>query len=103
MIAFLAIPACLLPFIVGCPEPFSCPLLTGYGIAGNRATNRIPRTSHAYRIASSRFGLEHPRPYALGCYRLPSPPAGEPADHREGKSSVGQTSLVRERMAGEVS
>jgi hypothetical protein len=38
-----------------------CPLFVGYGIAGNRVTNRIPRTSRACRIAVSCFGLEHPR------------------------------------------
>jgi hypothetical protein len=26
---------------------FACPLFIGYGIAGNRATNRIPRSSRA--------------------------------------------------------
>jgi hypothetical protein len=51
---------------------FSCPLFIGYGIAGNGVANRISRTSHASHIAPSRFGLEHPRPYALGCYHLPS-------------------------------
>ena len=50
---------------------FPCPLFIGYGIAGNRVTHRIHRTSHACRIAPSRFGLEHPRPYALGDHRLP--------------------------------
>src|SRR5262249_36038974 len=49
---------------------------------------------------SSRFGLEHPRPYALGCHCLPGPPAREPADYREGKSNPGKTSLVREPVAG---
>jgi hypothetical protein len=29
----ITIPACLLRFIASCPEPFSCPLFTGYGIA----------------------------------------------------------------------
>src|SRR6266481_865293 len=36
---FLPIPACLLPFIAGCPEPFSLPpFFIGYGIAGNSLT-----------------------------------------------------------------
>jgi hypothetical protein len=34
---------------------------------------------------------------------LPSPPAREPANHREGKSIAGETSPVREPMAGETS
>ncbi len=42
----IAISACLLRFIAGCPERFSCPLFIGYGIAGNRVPNRIPCTSH---------------------------------------------------------
>src|SRR5262249_52008016 len=37
-IVFLAIPACLLRFIAGCPEHFSCPLLIGYGIADSRVS-----------------------------------------------------------------
>ena len=37
---------------------FPCPLFIGYGIAGNRVTSRIPCTSHACRIAPSRFGLD---------------------------------------------
>ena len=49
---------------------FCCPLFIGYGIAGNRATHRIPCTSHDCRIAASRFGLEHSWPYALSRYRL---------------------------------
>ena len=62
---------------------FPCPLLIGYGIAGNRASNRSPGTSHACRSALSRFGLEHPRPYAFGDHRLPNPSASKSADHRE--------------------
>jgi hypothetical protein len=34
-------------------------------LAGNRVTNRIRCTFHACCITPSRFGLEHPRPYAL--------------------------------------
>jgi hypothetical protein len=56
-----------------------------------------------FRIASSRFGMEYPRPYALGCDRLSGPPAREPADRREGEGSAGETPLVREPMAGETS
>jgi hypothetical protein len=67
-----------------------CPLFIGYGIAGNRVTNHILRTSHACRIAASRFGLEHPRPHALCSHRLPSAEPEEPPDHREGKSSAGE-------------
>jgi hypothetical protein len=79
---------------------FSCPILIVYGIGGNRVTHRIPRSSHTYRIALSRSGLEHPRPHALRDRCLPSPPAGESANHRQGKSSAGETSLVREPMEG---
>ncbi len=53
-------------FIAGCPELFSCPLLIGYGIAGSCAINRIPFISPACWVATSRFGLEHSRPHALG-------------------------------------
>src|SRR5262245_24762860 len=70
MMAFLPIPACLLRFVAGCLEPFSLPLFIRYGIAGNRATDRIRRTSHPCCIASSRLRLEHPRPHALCCDRL---------------------------------
>jgi hypothetical protein len=35
---------------------------------------------------------------AVGCHRLPSPSASEPADHRQGKSGAGETPLVREPM-----
>jgi hypothetical protein len=38
----MAILACLLRFLVGCPEPFPCALFIGYGIAGKRGANRIP-------------------------------------------------------------
>src|SRR5437870_10674726 len=76
---------------------FSCPLLIGYGIAGNRVTSRIPCTSDACRIAPSRFGVEYPRPYALCCHHLPSPAPGAPPNYREGKSGVGKASLVREQ------
>ena len=34
-------------------------MFIGYGIAGNRVSNRIPGTSHAGRIAPSREGVEH--------------------------------------------
>ena len=32
--------SCLLPFVAGCPERFSWPLLIEYGIAGTRVTHR---------------------------------------------------------------
>src|SRR4029077_16546455 len=80
---------------------FPCPLFIRYGIAGNRVTSHIPCTSRACRIAPTRFGLEHPRPYALRRHRLSGIDPREPADHREGKSSIGETSLVLEPMAGE--
>src|SRR5262249_41684946 len=66
---------CLLRFIVGCPEPFPCLWFIRYGIADSRVTNRILNTSHARRIAPSRFGVEHPRPYAVGCHRLSERPS----------------------------
>ncbi len=71
----------------GCPGSFRCPFFNGYGLAGNRGTSRIPGASYACRIAPSRLGLEHPRPYALGCNCLSGPSAGEFAEYREGKSS----------------
>src|SRR5262249_25383382 len=80
---------------------FSCSLLIEYAIAGNRVINRILSTSHARRVAPSRFGLEHPRPHAFWCHRLRSPSAREPADHRESKGSAGETSVVRKPVAGE--
>src|SRR5262245_39760397 len=80
---------------------FSCPLFIGYGIAGDGVTSRISCTSHACRVADSRLGLEHPRPYAFWGHRLPSPSAREPADYRQGKCGLGETSLVREPMGGE--
>src|SRR5262245_42300396 len=55
------------------------------------------------RTADTRSCLEHSRPYALWDHCLSGPSAGKPTDHREGKSSFGETSLVREPMAGEVS
>jgi hypothetical protein len=75
---------------------FSCPLLMGYGIAGNRVINRCHCTSRARGIAPSRERLEHPRPYALGGHRLSSTKRGEPRHHREGKIGLGKTSLVPE-------
>src|SRR5262249_23215260 len=59
------------------------------------------RTTDACRLAPSRFGMEHPRPYDLGCHRLSGASAGETTDHRKGKSSVGETSLVHQPMAGQ--
>ena len=47
------------------------------------------------RTADTRICLEHPRPHALGGHCLPGLTAGEPTDHRQGKSSLGETSLVR--------
>ena len=38
-----------------------------------------------------------------GIIAYSGPSAREPPDHREGKSSAGETSLVREPMAGEAS
>jgi hypothetical protein len=95
MMAFLPIPA---PVYCGSllvvQSVFPCPLFIGYGIAGNRVTNRIPFTSNACRITASRFSLEHTRPHGLCCHRFSSPPTREPADHRQSKSGVGETSLV---------
>jgi hypothetical protein len=50
-------------------------------------SNRIPRIPHACRIVFTRERLEQTWPYALCCYRLPSPSAREPADYREGKNT----------------
>ena len=36
-------------------------------------------------------GMEHSRPYAFRCHRLRRLSAREPPDHREGRSSVGET------------
>ncbi len=44
-----------------------------------------------------RFGMEHPRPYALCCHHLPSAAPGAPPNYPEGKSGVGKASLVREQ------
>ena len=44
-----------------------------------------------------------PRPYALRGHRLPGRPAREAAEYGEDKSTAGETSLVRESMAGEAS
>ena len=67
---------------------FSCPLSTGYSIAGNHVTNRILRTSRAGRIAPSRFSLEHPWPYVFRDHRLPSLTARESSNYRQGNSSL---------------
>src|SRR5262249_22219248 len=45
--------------------------------------------------------VEHSRPHALRCHRLSGPSARESSNHREGKNTVGETSLVREPMASE--
>src|SRR5262249_44201661 len=92
---------CLLRFIAGCPERFFLALFTGYVIADDRVTDCIACTSHGCRTAPSGLGLEHPRPYALRCHRLPSPPAREPSDNRQGKSCAGEASLVRQPVEGE--
>jgi hypothetical protein len=63
----------------------------------------MSRNGHARRTARIGFRLEHPRPHALRRYRLSSPPAGEPTDHRQVKGSAGEASLVREPIAGEAS
>jgi len=76
-------------------HPVSNGRLIGYGIAGNRVTHHIPCTSRACRITAFCFGLEHPRPHVLRLHRLSSPSAREPANYRQGKSTAGETSLVR--------
>jgi hypothetical protein len=57
----------------------------------------------ALNIPAPREGLEHSQPYALCRHRLSGPSAREPADDRQGKSSAGQTFLVRKPMASEAS
>jgi hypothetical protein len=68
----------------------------GYLWSKSNQTGRIFCNCHACCTADTRFGLEHPRPHALGYNPLPSPSAGEPTNHREGYSGAGKTSLVRE-------
>src|SRR5262249_3186607 len=92
---------CLQRFLPVVQNLFSCPFFIEYGIAGNRVINRITCTPCACRIAPSRFGLEHPRPYALGCHRLSGASAGKSSDNRQGESCAGETSLVCEPMADE--
>jgi len=79
---------------------FPCPSFTGYGIAGNRVINRLPCTSRACRITASRFGLEHTGSYALCCHHSQILQQENPQNYPEGKSRVGETSLVLEPMAG---
>jgi S1/P1 Nuclease len=46
--------------------------------------------------------LVHPWPYALWDHCLPSPSARESSNYRQGNSGIGETSLVREPLAGEL-
>src|SRR5262245_45050637 len=46
--------------------------------------------------------VEYPRPYAFGCYRLPSPSAGKPSNDRQGESIARETSLVCEPVGARV-
>jgi hypothetical protein len=80
---------------------FSCPLLMGYGIAGNRVINRCHCTSRARGIAPSRERLEHPRPYALGGHRLSSTKRGEPRPIEKVKSVLEKHPWYPNQMAGE--
>src|SRR4030095_2000459 len=64
MMVLIAIPACLLRSLKVVQNLFPCPLFIGYGIAGNRVTNRVPYLSHPCRIAPSPVGSEHTWPYA---------------------------------------
>src|SRR5262249_24637802 len=66
-------------------------------------STRLCCSDRGYRIGSSCFDLEHPRPHDLGCHRVPSPPVGEPSDYREGESSIREASLVSQPMEGEAS
>jgi hypothetical protein len=50
-------------------------------VEATRGANQTTRMSYSYRgfrIAPSRFGLEHPRPYAVCRHRLPGPSARKP-------------------------
>jgi S1/P1 Nuclease len=61
-----------------------------------QAPSQIDRISRGHIFVSSRGTcerLEHPRPHALCCDRLPDSPARESADHRESKSRAGETLL----------
>jgi hypothetical protein len=68
---------------------------------GANQPTRMSCSYRGFRIASSRFCMEHPRSYAFGNHRLPGASARESPEYRQGKSSAGRTSMVREPMAGE--
>jgi hypothetical protein len=97
----MAIAALLLRFIAACPKRFFLPLVRRIWHRplshDANQTTRMPRNGHPCRTIC--VGLEHPWPHALGDHRLPGTSAGDPPEYREDKSSLRETSLVREPMA----
>src|SRR5438128_2690252 len=98
----VTIPGPLLKFIAGA-DPFAVVvdrviLTVAYHVQAVEATDganqntRMCCNYHGCRIAGPRFGLEHPRPYALGSHRLPSAEPKDSPGYREGKCGAGETS-----------